>query len=44
VTSELLARIESALAEWRRRSAGRSVVADAQTVAQLANRTVPAGR
>jgi putative oxygen-independent coproporphyrinogen III oxidase len=44
VTSELLVRIESALAEWRQRTAGRSVVADAQAGTQLADRAVLADR
>jgi oxygen-independent coproporphyrinogen III oxidase len=44
VTSELLARIETELLEWRDRQPAGSVVADAQASAQLADRTVPTGR
>jgi oxygen-independent coproporphyrinogen-3 oxidase len=44
VTSELLARIEAELLEWRGRPRAGSGVADAQASAQLADRTVLTGR
>jgi hypothetical protein len=44
VTSELLARLETELLEWRDRQPASSGVADAQASAQLADRTVLTGR